>query len=71
MENDPMLNTTYGSTGNNDTLRPISVSLADMLKVLAEHVMDFNQLLIEPRSVVGIELYNRSSYTHHSLLFVP
>ncbi|SAM04452.1 hypothetical protein [Absidia glauca] len=51
MENDPMLNSSYGYTGNNAILRPTSVSLADMLKVLAEHVMDFNQLLTDPRSV--------------------
>jgi serine/threonine-protein phosphatase 6 regulatory subunit 3 len=55
MENDPMLNSSYGYTGNNAVDRPTSVSLADMLKVLAEHVMDFNQLLTEPRSVVRTE----------------
>ncbi|CAO3628443.1 unnamed protein product [Cunninghamella blakesleeana] len=52
MENDPMLATTYGY-GNNPVIRQTSVSLADMLKVLADHVADFNQLLIEPRSVAG------------------
>lgn len=46
-----MLATAYGY-GNNPVIRQTSVSLADMLKVLADHVADFNQLLIEPRSVV-------------------
>ncbi|ORZ17185.1 SIT4 phosphatase-associated protein-domain-containing protein [Absidia repens] len=54
MENDPMLNTTYGYNGNNAIIRPTSVSLADMLRVLADHVMDFNRLLTEPRSVTGL-----------------
>ncbi|KAI8330479.1 SIT4 phosphatase-associated protein-domain-containing protein [Chlamydoabsidia padenii] len=51
MESDPMVNTGYGYTGNIPPVRPVSVSLADMLKVLADHVGSFNQLLIEPRSV--------------------
>ncbi|KAI8343547.1 SIT4 phosphatase-associated protein-domain-containing protein [Chlamydoabsidia padenii] len=54
MENDPMLNNTYGYTGNNTIIRPTSVSLADMLKVLADYVKDFNQLLTEPRSVTKL-----------------
>ncbi|CAO3581293.1 unnamed protein product [Absidia cylindrospora] len=53
MENDPMLGNTYGYTGNNPLIRETSVSLADMLKVLADHVVDFNRLLTEPRSVNG------------------
>ncbi|ORZ10438.1 SIT4 phosphatase-associated protein-domain-containing protein [Absidia repens] len=53
MENDPMLGNTYGYTGNNPLIRETSVSLADMLKVLADHVVDFNHLLTEPRSVNG------------------
>ncbi|KAJ8655867.1 hypothetical protein O0I10_008531 [Lichtheimia ornata] len=50
MDNDPMLNGAYGY-GANAAIRQVSVSLADMLKVLAERVGDFNQLLIKPRSV--------------------
>ncbi|CAO3646400.1 unnamed protein product [Cunninghamella echinulata] len=53
MENDPMLNNTYGYVNNNPVIRQTSVSLADMLKVLADHVVDFNRLLTEPRSVNG------------------
>ncbi|SAM08544.1 hypothetical protein [Absidia glauca] len=53
MENDPMLNSGYGYTGNMAPVRQISVSLADMLKVLADNVESFNRLLTEPRSVKG------------------
>jgi serine/threonine-protein phosphatase 6 regulatory subunit 3 len=53
MENDPMLNSGYGYTGNTPPVRQISVSLADMLKVLADNVESFNGLLTEPRSVVS------------------
>ncbi|KAI8086716.1 SIT4 phosphatase-associated protein-domain-containing protein [Halteromyces radiatus] len=54
MENDPMIGNNYGYTGNNNPMvRPTPVSLADMLKVLSDHVVDFNRLLTEPRSVTG------------------
>lgn len=55
MDNDPMLNGAYGY-GANAAIRQVSVSLADMLKVLAERVGDFNQLLIKPRSVVSVTM---------------
>lgn len=45
-----MLNGAYGYS--NTMVRQTSVSLADMLKVLADHVGDFKNLLIHPRSVV-------------------
>jgi serine/threonine-protein phosphatase 6 regulatory subunit 3 len=54
MENDPMLNSGYGYTGNMAPVRQVSVSLADMLKVLADNVESFNRLLTEPRSVVSV-----------------
>lgn len=50
-----MLNGAYGY-GANAAIRQVSVSLADMLKVLAERVGDFNQLLIKPRSVVSVTM---------------
>ncbi|KAI9323411.1 SIT4 phosphatase-associated protein-domain-containing protein [Dichotomocladium elegans] len=49
---DPAMNGGYGYSGNTIS-RQKSVSLADMLKVLADRVGDFNQLLIHPRSVNG------------------
>ncbi|KAI8138355.1 SIT4 phosphatase-associated protein-domain-containing protein [Fennellomyces sp. T-0311] len=52
MDNDPMLNGAYGYNAN-AVIRHTSVSLADMLKVLADHVGDFNDLLVHPRSVNG------------------
>ncbi|KAI7858854.1 SIT4 phosphatase-associated protein-domain-containing protein [Circinella umbellata] len=52
MDNDPMLNGTYGYNAN-PMIRQASVSLADMLRVLADHVGDFNRLLLNPRSVNG------------------
>ncbi|KAI8073915.1 SIT4 phosphatase-associated protein-domain-containing protein, partial [Gongronella butleri] len=52
MENDPMLNSAYGYASSN-MVRQAPVSLADMLKVLADHVVDFNRLLTHPRSVSG------------------
>ncbi|ORX52405.1 SAPS-domain-containing protein [Hesseltinella vesiculosa] len=52
MENDPMLNSAYGYA-NNSMMRQTPVSLAELLKVLADHVVDFNNLLTHPRSVTG------------------
>ncbi|KAG0188779.1 hypothetical protein DFQ28_004387, partial [Apophysomyces sp. BC1034] len=51
MDNDPMLNGVYSYQTNTIARHP-SVSLADMLKVLADRVSDFNNLLVKPKSVV-------------------
>ncbi|KAF7726982.1 hypothetical protein EC973_008177 [Apophysomyces ossiformis] len=52
MDNDPMLNGVYGYQANTVASHP-SVSLADMLRVLADRVSDFNNLLLNPKSVTG------------------
>ena len=57
MDNDPMLNGAYGYNAN-PMVRQTSVSLADMLRVLADHVGDFNRLLLNPRSVVKYKSSN-------------
>ncbi|KAI7866605.1 SIT4 phosphatase-associated protein-domain-containing protein [Spinellus fusiger] len=51
MDNDPMAGN-YGYQ-TSTSLRHPTVSLADMLRVLADHVGDFNALLLNPRSVTG------------------
>ncbi|KAG0178248.1 hypothetical protein DFQ28_002532 [Apophysomyces sp. BC1034] len=52
MDNDPMINSSYGYPSN-QVVRETSVSLADMLKVLADNVSNFNALLLKPKSVNG------------------
>ncbi|KAF7725566.1 hypothetical protein EC973_009521 [Apophysomyces ossiformis] len=52
MDNEPMLNDSYGYSAN-QVVREASVSLADMLKVLADNVPRFNALLLKPKSVHG------------------
>ncbi|KAI9007011.1 SIT4 phosphatase-associated protein-domain-containing protein [Phycomyces nitens] len=52
MDNDPMANGNYGYQAN-ASLRHPTVSLADMLRVLADHVGEFNNLLLKPKSVTG------------------
>lgn len=61
MDNDPILNGAYGYP-TNTTIRQNTVSLADMLRVLADHVGDFNNLLIKPRSVVSIKVLMPIAY---------
>ncbi|KAI8888069.1 SAPS-domain-containing protein [Backusella circina FSU 941] len=48
LETDPALAGVYGYQ-TNQMIRPVSVSLADMLKVMADHVAEFTHLLLKPR----------------------
>ncbi|KAL0093205.1 SIT4 phosphatase-associated protein-domain-containing protein [Phycomyces blakesleeanus] len=50
VENDSSLNGNYGCQ-TSQIMRDTPVSLADMLKVLSDHVGDFNQLLLDPKSI--------------------
>ncbi|RCH77490.1 hypothetical protein CU098_001960, partial [Rhizopus stolonifer] len=50
LETDPAVTGLYGYSS---TMRPTPVSLADMLTVMSEHVPDFTQLLLKPRSTNG------------------
>lgn len=50
LENDPTVSGLYGYSTN--TTRPKPVSLADMLKVMSDHIPQFTHLLLKPRSVV-------------------
>ena len=50
LETDPAVTGLYGYSS---TMRPTPVSLADMLTVMSEHVPDFTQLLLKPRSTVN------------------
>ncbi len=50
LENDPAVTGLYGYSTN--TTRPKPVSLADMLKVMSDHIHQFTHLLLKPRSVV-------------------
>ncbi|CAO3699522.1 unnamed protein product [Rhizopus microsporus] len=52
LENDPAVTGLYGYSSN-PALRPAPVSLADMLKVMSDHVPEFTHLLLKPRSVDG------------------
>ncbi|KAI9027204.1 SIT4 phosphatase-associated protein-domain-containing protein [Phycomyces nitens] len=49
IENDPALNGNYGQVSQ--IMRDAPVSLADMLEVLADHVGNFNKLLLNPKSI--------------------
>ncbi|KAG1454043.1 hypothetical protein G6F46_008816 [Rhizopus delemar] len=51
LENDPAVTGLYGYSTS--TIRPKPVSLADMLKVMSDHIPQFTQLLLKPRSVNG------------------
>ncbi|KAG0756590.1 hypothetical protein G6F29_011303 [Rhizopus arrhizus] len=51
LENDPTVTGLYGYSTN--TTRPKPVSLADMLKVMSDHIPQFTHLLLKPRSVNG------------------
>lgn len=51
LENDPAVTGLYGYSTS--TIRPKPVSLADMLKVMSDHIPQFTQLLLKPRSVVN------------------
>jgi serine/threonine-protein phosphatase 6 regulatory subunit 3 len=55
LENDPAVTGLYGYSSN-PALRPAPVSLADMLKVMSDHVPEFTHLLLKPRSVVRLYL---------------
>ncbi|CAO3674923.1 unnamed protein product [Rhizopus stolonifer] len=50
LETDPAVTGLYGYSS---TMRPTPVSLADMLTVMSEHVPEFTQLLLKPRSTNG------------------
>ncbi|KAI9274220.1 SIT4 phosphatase-associated protein-domain-containing protein [Sporodiniella umbellata] len=50
LESDPAANGIYGYSS---TIRPTPVSLAEMLNVMSEHIPEFTQLLLKPRSTNG------------------
>jgi serine/threonine-protein phosphatase 6 regulatory subunit 3 len=61
LETDPALAGVYGYQAN-QMIRPVSVSLADMLKVMADHVAEFTHLLLKPRHAVRNNAYSKASW---------